>query len=77
MTDANYARIEQLRSWAQARHHTMAELAHAWLLAQPQVCSVISGATKVAHVRANGKSADWQLREADLAEVNAILEDGD
>jgi aryl-alcohol dehydrogenase-like predicted oxidoreductase len=77
MTDTNYARIEQLTAWAQARDHTMAELAHTWLLAQPQVCSVISGATKVAHVRANVESADWQLSEADLAEVNAILEDGD
>jgi len=77
MTDANYARIDQLTAWAQARDHTMAELAHTWLLAQPQVCSVISGATKVAHVRANIKSADWQLSEADLAEANAILEDGD
>ena len=77
MTDTNYAKIEQLTAWAQARDHTMAELAHTWLLAQPQVCSVISGATKAAHVRANIKSADWQLSEADLAEVNAILEDGD
>jgi aryl-alcohol dehydrogenase-like predicted oxidoreductase len=77
MTDTNYARIEQLTAWAQARDHTMAELAHTWLLAQPQVCSVISGATKVAHVRANVESGDWQLSEADLAEVNAILEDGD
>ena len=77
MTNANYTSIEQLTAWAQARDHTMAELAHTWLLAQPQVCSVISGATKVAHVLANVKSADWQLSEADLAEVNAILEDGD
>jgi len=77
MTDANYTRIEKLTAWAQVRDHTMAELAHAWLLTQPQVCSVISGATKVAHVRANVKSADWQLSETDLAEVNAILEGRD
>ena len=73
MTDANYARIEQMAAWAEARDHTMAELAHAWLLGQPQVCSVISGATKVEHVEANAKSADWDLTEEELVEVNAML----
>jgi len=73
MTDANYATIEQMAAWAAARDHTMAELAHAWLLGQPQVCSVISGATKVEHVEANAKSADWDLTEEELVEVNAML----
>ena len=73
MTDANYTKIEALTDWAEAHSHTMAELAHAWLLAHPQVCSVISGATKVAHVEANAASADWELSETDLAEINTVL----
>jgi aryl-alcohol dehydrogenase-like predicted oxidoreductase len=48
MTATNYDRIEQLTAWAEARGHTMAELAHAWLLAQPRVSSVISGTTEIA-----------------------------
>jgi aryl-alcohol dehydrogenase-like predicted oxidoreductase len=74
MTDANYARVERLAGWAQSRDHTMGELAHAWLLAQPRVSSVISGATSVEQVRGNAKAAGWKLTAEELAEVNAILE---
>lgn len=73
MTDANYTIVETLSAWAWERDHTMAELAHAWLLAQPQVCSVISGLTKLEHLQANAKAADWVLSADDVAEVNAVL----
>lgn len=76
MTDKNYTIVETLSAWAQARDHTMAELAHAWLLAQPQVCSVISGLTRLEHLEANAKAADWSLTPQDVAEINAVL-DGD
>lgn len=74
MTDANYDKVEKLTAWAEARDHTMVELAHAWLLGQPQVSSVISGATKLSQVQANARSADWQLGADELAEVNAVLD---
>lgn len=73
MTDANYTIVEQLSAWAEERDHTMAELAHVWLLAQPSVCSVISGLTRMEHLQANAKAADWHLSDDELAEVNAIL----
>jgi len=73
MTPANYTIIEQLSSWAEQRDHTMAELAHAWLLAQPQISSVISGATKLSQVESNAKAANWQLTPEELAEVNSVL----
>jgi aryl-alcohol dehydrogenase-like predicted oxidoreductase len=73
MTDANYAKVEQLTQWAADHGRTMAELAHAWLLAEPQVSSVISGATSLAQVQANAAAADWQLSSSELAEVNALL----
>ena len=74
MTSANYDVVEKLTAWAEARDHTMAELAHAWLLAQPQVCSVISGATKLHQIQQNAAAADWQLTADDLNAVNAILQ---
>jgi aryl-alcohol dehydrogenase-like predicted oxidoreductase len=74
MTAANYDRVEQLGAWAAARERTMVELAEAWLLAHPEVCSVISGATRQAHVVSNARAADWELDADELAEVNAILE---
>jgi aryl-alcohol dehydrogenase-like predicted oxidoreductase len=42
-------------------------------MAQPQVCSVISGATRLAQVEANAQAGDWALSVADLEEVGAIL----
>jgi aryl-alcohol dehydrogenase-like predicted oxidoreductase len=76
MTDANYTRLERLTAWAQERGHTMAELAHAWLLGHPEVCSVISGATSVVQVGQNASSADWSLSQQEMAEVGAILATG-
>ena len=73
MTEANYDIVEKLSAWAQERGHTMNELAHAWLLAQPQVCSVISGLTKMEHLRANAKAGEWLLTKEEAAEVTAVL----
>jgi aryl-alcohol dehydrogenase-like predicted oxidoreductase len=73
MTEANYDRIEQLTAWAQARDRGLNELAQAWMLAQPRVCSVISGATKLEHVLSNVKAADWTLTADEATEVNNIL----
>ncbi len=73
-TDANYDKLEILIAFAEARAHTINELAHAWLLAQPQVASVISGATKVEHLQANAKGGDWVLTREEEKEVRGILE---
>jgi aryl-alcohol dehydrogenase-like predicted oxidoreductase len=73
MTDANYTMVEKLTAWTGARGHTVAELAHAWLLAQPQVCSVISGLTKLEQLLANAKAGEWMLTAVEAVEVNAIL----
>lgn len=73
MTDDNYTIVETLTAWAEERGHTMTELAHAWLLAQPQVSSVISGATRLEQVQANARAADWRLTAEELAVVNAVL----
>ena len=61
MVDAFYDKIERLETWARERGRGLNELAQAWLLAQPQVCSVISGATKLEQVLSNAKAGDWLL----------------
>jgi aryl-alcohol dehydrogenase-like predicted oxidoreductase len=76
MTATHYDTLEALAAWAEARGRGLNELAQAWLLAQPQVCSVISGATRLEHVLHNVKAASWSLTEAELTEVNALLEQG-
>ncbi len=74
MTDGNYTKVEKLAAWAEEREHTMGGLAHAWLLAQPQVCSVISGLTKLEHLQQNVKAAGWNLTAEEVSQVNVILE---
>ena len=74
LTDANFDVLDKLRAFAEAHGHTVGELAIAWLLAQPQVCSVISGATNPEQVAANVAAGNWVLTTDELAEVQNILE---
>lgn len=73
LSERNLAAVEALIRFAEARGHTLLELAFSWLLTRPAVASVIAGATKPDQVRANVGAADWQLEDADLAEIDAIL----
>ncbi|MGQ4807446.1 1-deoxyxylulose-5-phosphate synthase YajO [Candidatus Entotheonellaceae bacterium PAL068K] len=73
MVDATYDLVESLHAWAADRGRDLNELAHAWLLAQPQVCSVISGATQLKHVLSNARAATWELSAAELTEIEALL----
>jgi aryl-alcohol dehydrogenase-like predicted oxidoreductase len=74
MTETNFDILEKLTAFAEARQRTMGDLAHAWLLAHPQVSSVISGATKVEHLLANAKAAGWELDKEELEEINSLLD---
>jgi aryl-alcohol dehydrogenase-like predicted oxidoreductase len=73
MTETSYDQVERLTAWAEACGRGMNELAQAWLMAQPQVCSVISGATKLEQVLSNAKAADWTLTAEDLEEIDVLL----
>jgi aryl-alcohol dehydrogenase-like predicted oxidoreductase len=72
--DANYVRVERLTQWAERRDHTMVELAFAWLLAEPMVCSVIAGATRPSQIESNARAASWSLTSEERAEVTKLLE---
>jgi aryl-alcohol dehydrogenase-like predicted oxidoreductase len=73
MTDAYFDRIERLEAWAAERDRGLNELAQAWLIAQPLVCSVISGATKLEHVLGNVQAADWKLTPEEVAEIDEMV----
>ncbi|HSG25556.1 MAG TPA: aldo/keto reductase [Anaerolineales bacterium] len=73
LTPEHFDILEQLSAFTKAHGHTMTELAHAWLLADQNISSIISGATRVEHVLANTKSIAWSLSAEELAEVNRIL----
>jgi aryl-alcohol dehydrogenase-like predicted oxidoreductase len=77
MTDRNYGIVENLARWANDRGHRINELAQAWVLAQPQVCSVITGATKAEQVLNNVDGANWCLTAEESEEVSAMLKGRD
>jgi aryl-alcohol dehydrogenase-like predicted oxidoreductase len=74
MTEANYSRLEKLEQFARERKRSLTDLAHAWLLAKPEISSVISGATQVDHVRKNAAAVDWQLTPEEVETIIQILE---
>lgn len=73
LTQHNLALVEELVHFAEARGHTILDLAFSWLLSHKPVASVIAGAMKPEQVRANAGTARWQLSDAELAEVDSVL----
>jgi aryl-alcohol dehydrogenase-like predicted oxidoreductase len=72
MTEENWAIVDRLQAFCDARGHTLLELAFSWLLSRPSLASVIAGATKPEQVEMNAKAADWKLSAHDLAEIDKI-----
>ena len=73
MTEENYHKVTQLCAWAKDHGRGVNELAQAWLLAQPRVCSVITGAKNVEQLISNIKAADWHVSADQLKEIDGIL----
>jgi voltage-dependent potassium channel beta subunit len=73
MTEENARKVKALKAVADALGVTRAQLALAWVLRQPGVASVITGATKVAQLEDNVKAAEVELTAAVLEQIEAIL----
>lgn len=70
----NYQRVQQalaqLRPIAEACHCTLAQLALAWVIAQPQTCA-IAGARNAQQAIANAKAAEIELSADILSQIEA------
>jgi len=75
LTDEAFDVVEALDDFAQARGHTLLELAIAGLASQEAVASVIAGATRPEQVQANAAAANWELSPDELAELRSIERD--
>ena len=64
--------LEKLEKFCASRNRPMLELAVNWLLAKPEVATVIAGATRPAQVGQNVQAVGWKLTAADLAEIDRI-----
>ncbi len=72
VTPRNEDMVEKLKAFAQARGHSLLELAFSWLAARPQVASVIAGATRPEQIEQNVKAIAWKLGAEEMAEIDAI-----
>ncbi len=72
LTEAKLQAVERLKSWAEARDHSVGELAIAWLLAHPEVSTVIIGARSAAQVDQNVQAAEWVLTPEEVAEAEQL-----
>ena len=64
--------VEELVQWAEARDHSLLDLALSWHTSHPLVTSVIAGATKPEQIEANVAASTWALTSQDRAEVDAL-----
>jgi voltage-dependent potassium channel beta subunit len=75
LTDENAAKVRALKDVADDLGVTRAQLALAWVLRQPGVASVITGATRVEQLEDNLQAAELTLSDADLARIDEALGD--
>ncbi len=69
LTPERFEQLGRYRAFAQERGRIAGELAIAWLLAHPVVCSVIAGVTTPEQVEANVRAAEWSLTPAEVREL--------
>ncbi len=72
MSDRNLDIVDRLQEYASDHGRTLIELAISWLAAQPDVSTVIPGASSPSQVVTNSKGADWRLTDRELVEIGTI-----
>jgi aryl-alcohol dehydrogenase-like predicted oxidoreductase len=73
LTDANFDKLDKLRTFADSHGCTLHALAFAWLLHNKQIASVISGVTTPEQVADNAAILGWNLSGEEMAEIRALL----
>lgn len=72
LSDQNFDVVEALDAFARDRGHTLLELALSWLASQPEVSSVIAGATRPEQVAANAQAVGWQLSKEEMKTLSEL-----
>ncbi len=71
-SEEGLGKVRRLKRIANEAGLTLAEMALAWCLHQPQVSSAIIGATKVEHIEENARAGDIELSEDVLAAIDSV-----
>ncbi len=72
LNDAKIEAVDRLKPWAEARGESTAKLAISWLLAYPEVSTVIVGARSADQLAENVKAGEWKLTPEERDEVAAL-----
>lgn len=72
LKNVDWDRVEALQEFARQRDLPLAHVAIGWLLAQPVVGSVISGASSPQQVHANVAAGEWSPSPEELAALDEI-----
>ncbi len=70
----NFAKVEALTEFAEARGHSLLELAMSWLSGQPGVSTVLVGASSADQLERNANAIDWKLTAEDREAIDTLLE---
>jgi aryl-alcohol dehydrogenase-like predicted oxidoreductase len=73
LTDEVLTGVQRLRPVAERRGLTLAQLALAWVLREPNVASAIIGASRPEQVEDNAKASGVTLTPDDLAEIDQAI----
>ena len=70
--DKGFALLDAIRSIAEARDASVAQIALAWLLAKPDVSSVILGASKLSQLDDNLAASELELSADEVARLDTL-----
>lgn len=70
--DERLDRVSRLTAFAEARGHSILELAMSWLAGNERVTTVIAGATSPEQIASNVAAAGWDLTPDERAEVDRL-----
>jgi aryl-alcohol dehydrogenase-like predicted oxidoreductase len=73
LRDAPWDALDQLAEFAAKRDLSLVQVAYGWLLAQPGVASLVTGATGAGQVRANAAATGWRPAAAEEIELRALF----
>lgn len=72
LTEQNFDKVERLEAYAGEHQRSISELAIAWLMAKPDVPSVIAGATQTTQIDTNVKAATWKLTAPEVTAIERL-----
>lgn len=76
MDDERLDRVRVLASYADRHGRTILELAMSYLSSQPQVASVIAGATSAEQIATNSTACGWAMTDDEIGEIREIVQGG-